>query len=251
MEDFEKTKANRNGGKVFHERYSEERLQSIERLINNFQDQGRKKRYSISVDGELIVPCTSDPEQFSEYMEFMEPHTEQIEVRLYFGDSPNSNKYIFHVKEQSLEGFQKQVLGSLDVDSKIEEALEKQRLETEVEELRKNVKRLKRKLKTAKEQLGEKGVDVKELLSQGMQLYGAFNNKTPALPTPTGLGEAEVQIEKERSEADKFYEELKVKFSEKELERALKTWELYAQHPELRNEFHTIINANTKQNGQA
>lgn len=250
MEDLEKTKANRNGGKVLHERFSHERLDAIKRIILNFQQQGRKKRYSISVDGELIVPCTADPEQFGEYMEFIEPHTQQIEVRLYFGDSPNANRYIFHLNDQSLEGITASHLAGGNVESKIEEALEKQRLETEVEDLRKKVKRLKRKLKNANVQLDDKQVDFKELITQGMQLYGTFNSKAPVAP-PTTLGQAEVQIIPELTEADKFYNELKEKFSEKELERALKTWDLFASHPELRSEFHKIINAKSQQNGDA
>jgi len=251
MEDFEKTKANRNGGKVFHERFSHERLDAIKRIITNFEQQGRKKRFSISVDGELIVPCTSDSEQFIEYMEFLEPHTEHVEVRLYFGDSPNSNRYIFHLKEQALEGLNQNGLGALEVENKVQDALEKQKMEADLLELQKKVKRLKRKLRDAKDQLGDKQTDFKELISQGMQLYGTFSSKSTPQIQGSPLGQAEVQIEKEQSECDKFYEELKEKYSEKDLEKALKTWEVFASYPDLRQEFYSIINAKTNQNGQA
>ncbi len=247
MEDFEKTKARGNGGKVFNESYTKERLDAIKRLVTNFYEQGRKKRYSISVDGELIVATTNDPTNFDEYLDYIEPHTECVEVRLYFGDSPNSNRYIFHLKEMSLDGIKNK---SEDVEGRISTALERQSLETEVVTLRKKVKKLKRKLQDAEDQLGEKQVDVKELLSQGMQLYGQFNSKAPASPLQ-GIPQAEVEIEAELSSADKFYQDLKEQYGEDKLESAIKTWEVFAKYPELRQDFYSIVNQKINQNGKA
>lgn len=255
MEDFEKTRANRNGGKVFHESHSDTKLEAIKKLVTTFNDQGRRKRYSILVDGELIVPPTVDNERFDDYLDFVDHNTEALEVRLFFGDSPNCNRYFFHFKEFSFP-----TLGNIpkvveqDVDGQIATALERQSLETEVVALRKKVKKLKRKLSDAEEQLSEKGVDMKDLLSQGMQLYGHLNNKgVPPVSPVHGLPEkAEVEIEEvEESEADKFYGELKEQYSEEQLERALKTWEVFTKYPELRHEFYSIIHLKTNQNGQA
>lgn len=255
MEDFEKTRANRNGGKIFHESHSENKLEAIKKLVTTFNDQGRRKRYSILVDSELIVPPTVDEERFDDYLDFVDHNTEAVEIRLYFGDSPNCNRYFFHFKEFTL-----QALGNIpkveqDVDSQIQIALERQSLETEVVALRKKVKKLKRKLTDAEEKLGDKGVDMKDLLSQGMQLYGHLSNKggVPPVAPVHGLPEkAEVEIEEEeQSEADKFYEELKEQYSEQQLERALKTWEVFTKYPELRQEFYSIIHLKANQNGEA
>lgn len=249
MEDYEKTKARGNGGKVFNESYSKERLDAIKRLVSNFYEQGRKKKYSISVDGELIVPCTNDPSTFDEYMDFIEPHTQNVEVRLYFGNSPNSNRYIFHLKEYALNGIHEK---TEDVETRIASALERQSLLTEVEYLRRKVKKLKLKLGETEEQLGDKQVDVKDLLSQAMQLYGHFNNKTPPISNPIqGIAESEVEIEAELSVTDKFYQELKDEYGEDKLERAIKTWEVFAKYPELRQEFYAVVNSKNNHNGQA
>ncbi len=254
MEDFEATAKNRNGGKVHNEPFSKDRMESIKRIVANYANQGRKKRFSISVDSELIVPSTTDIDMFDDYLDFIDSHTRNIEVRLYFGDSPNANRYLFYLKEPALDGFNKEkerFQEEGDVDKKIEDALVKQSLETEVVLLRKKVKRLKRKVNDYEAQLGEKGTDVKELLSQGLQLYGEYKSKTPPPPTPVhGLPHAEVEIEAEFSECDKFYQELKENYSEQELQKALKSWEIFAEYPELKQEFTAIVQQKSKKNGK-
>lgn len=242
MENQLKIRDSRNGGKVFHEPYSEERLNAIKRIVETQQSQGKQKRYSISVDGEMIINNTADLELFDTYLEYIEPHTEKIEVRLYFGVSPNGNRYVFHLKEKSFNG-----LGDpgkpVHVNDMIAEALERQSIESELIELRRKYKKLKRKYKVAESELSDKQGDVKDLISQGMQLYGAFNAQKSANQQVQGLPPVEeVQIERELSEADKFYEELKSQLGEPKLTAALKTWAVFATHPELRSEFQAIVN---------
>jgi hypothetical protein len=240
--DEQKIRDSRNGGKVFHERYSEERLNAIKRIVETQQSQGKQKRYSISVDGEMIINNTADLELFDTYLEYIEPHTEKIEVRLYFGVSPNGNRYVFHLKEKPFNG-----LGDpgkpVHVNDMIADALERQSVESELIELRRKYKKLKRKYRVAEAELSDKQMDMKDLLSQGMQLYGAFNAQKGASQQMQGLPPVEeVQIERELSEADKFYEELKNQVGEDKLTAALKTWAVFATHPELRSEFQAIVN---------
>lgn len=252
MEDLEATAKNRNGGKVHNDPYSKDRMEAIKRIVAKYGNQGRKKRFSISVDSELIVPPTTDIDMFDDYLDFIDTHTRNIEVRLYFGDSPNANRYLFYLQEPALDGVKSKQNEGIDMDKKIEEALQKQSLETQVVLLEKKVKRLKKKVKSYEEQLGTKSTDVKELLSQGLQLYGEFKGKTPPTPTPVhGLPHAEVELEEELSECDKFYEELKEIYGEKHLVKAINTWGVFAKHPELHQEFHAIINQKSKQNGKA
>lgn len=246
MEDFQKSREFRNGGKVFHEPYSEERIQSIRRMIETQQQQGKHKRFSISVDGEMVINNTTNLELFDRYIDFIEPHTEKLEIRLYFGASPNANRYLFHLKEKPFSGLG-QVEKPTHVNDIVADALERQSIETELEILRRKYKKLKKKHRAAQAELSEKETDVKDLLSQGIQLFGVLNAGKPAeqgqvqgLP-PT----SEVHIEKELSKADEFYEELKEQVGEDKLIVALKTWKVFAAHPELRSEFLQIVNQKT------
>lgn len=250
MEDYEGGKSFKNGGKVFHEPYSEDRLNGLKRLLEKLQSQQRKKRYSILVDGEMIVHNSYDPESFDDYLDYVEPHTNTVEVRLYFGDSPNGNRYQFHLKEPSFDGLNGFKGGKENVNDLIAEALEKQSIETELTQLRKKYRKTKRKLREAEQLLEEKQVDVKDLLSQGMQLYGAFQGKNPTAGTVQGLpAVSEVQIEPELSEADEFYQELKEQLGEEKLMNALKIWKIFAKHPEMRSEFLEIIQEKTDEDG--
>lgn len=250
MEDYEKGKAFGNGGKVFHEPYSEDRLNALKRLLEKLQSQLRKKRYSILVDGEMIVHNSYDPELFDDYLDYVEPHTNTVEVRLYFGDSPNGNRYLFHLKEQTTNGLNGLNGGKENVNDLIAEALEKQSIESELTQLRKKYKKTKRRLREAEQLLEEKQVDVKDLLSQGMQLYGAFQGNNPAAGTIQGLPPvSDVQIEPDLSEADEFYQELKEQLGEEKLMNALKIWKIFAKHPEMRSEFLDIIQEKTDEDG--
>lgn len=250
MEDFERGKAFRNGGKLFHEPYSEDRLNALKRLLEKLQSQQRKKRYSILVDGEMIVHNSYDSELFDDYLDYVEPHTNTVEVRLYFGDSPNANRYLFHLKEQTSYGLNGFKGGKENVNDLIAEALEKQSIETELTQLRRKYRKTKRKLREAEQLLEEKQVDVKDLLSQGMQLYGVFQGKNPAAGTVQGLPPVtDVQIEQELSEADEFYQELKEQLGEEKLISALKIWKIFAKHPEMRSEFLEIIQEKTDEDG--
>jgi len=248
MEDFEATKARRNGGKITHEPYSEERLETIKRLIANFEQKGRKKRYSISVDGELIVPTTYEQDSFDEYLDYVEPHTEIVEVRTYFGDGPNCNRYIFHLKQVPvLNG---PGMPTLDAQSQIEQALEKQQLQTKIMLLEAELKRKKKKLKVLKEGYQEeKPFDMKDFLVKGMELYGQFKGGAPIPQLPLQGPPAEVEIEQELSEADAHYAKLKEQFGEKHLVKALQLWEVFMLHPDLQSEFTQIISTKYRQNG--
>lgn len=235
-----------HSGKIHKQPYSRERIEELKFMIADFQQQGNPKRYSILVNGELVVGTNSEAENFDNYLPFIKPYTETVEVRLYFKESPNSNRYIFDLKPEAteLDGVRTQIAPqdtALNLENRIVQALERQRLENQVELLHTENKRLKRKLRKTKERVVESpGIDMKELLSHGLQLYGQMNGKS--VPTPVqGVPSTEVEIEMEQTEADKFFEYLKDKYSEKELQQALKTWELFVKHPELRADFQELI----------
>lgn len=252
MEEIFENKNPKKTGKVFNEPYNIQRINRLKGIIKGIHEQGGCKFYSIFVDGEMVVAKNDNIELFDNYHQYMEPNTQQVEIRLHFGRSPNCNRHIFHTNQTALSG-----VPAKDVEQRIKEALEKQKMETEIDLLKKELKRKSKKLKqfkTLQEELDDKQIDIKDLIKQGMEIYGQFNaNKAGAInPTVHGAPEVEVEVESEpETKADKHYQKMKNEYSEKELEKALKTWEIFTAYPELRKEFTELVNHKIKQNGEA
>lgn len=240
MEDIEKTKAYRNGGKVFKEVYSSDRMEELKKIIEKIQSSGRSKKFSISVDNEVVVPITNEVEDFDSYLDFLSLHTKVIEVRLYFGSSPNSNRHLFYLKDESLGGLTNQNFAGADMDTRIQEALDKQRLETEVVSLRKKLKSKKRRIEELEELLTkepEEKVDMNSLMDKGVQLFGLFQQqKGGALPMQ-GTPEETVKIEREISPAQQAFDQLKEKYSDKLILEAIDTWSYLCANPEEQQQF--------------
>ena len=258
MENSNKNRKGGGTGKVFTETYNPQRIGRLKNIITDFRQQGKPKRYCILVDGEMVVSINKDPSNFDNYKRYLETHTQTIEVRMFFGDSPNCNKHLFHTSQASLSGTQK------GVQEQIEEALEKQRIKTELETLR---SKLKRKNKTIEEyeeiieeleaKLDKNKVDIKGVLDKGMELFGkwkANNGEKPVQGIPEAKSEVEVQAEsdeKPETKSDKFYQKLKNKYSHESLDNSLKIWSVWLKHPELKDEFMVIVKQKIKEDGEA
>lgn len=253
-----------NQTRTIKEPYSRERLENLRNIVSRFRKNGKGKRYSIIVDGEMVIPKTDDPDQFDEYLDYVNHLTYYVEVRTYFGNSPNCNIYRFDLRENpsyhSLNG--PAPLGAVEIQEKIQDALSRQRLETDILLLEREkaqrdseILNLKKKLKGYKKlqaKLDEKQIDISDLFTKGIELFGAFQAKKMGAPGQVqglpGPAPAEVEITREVSEADQHFEELKTVYSDKELLRALQASELFAKYPELRKEFQAVVNAKIKQN---
>lgn len=269
MEDFQENKGLRaNYTRKSVERYSRDRLENLKQIVSRFQRNGKGKLYSITVDGELVIPKTNDPEQFDEYLDYLHPTTECIEVRTYYGTSPNCNLYKFYLREvpvfqspQALQGVPQ--LGAVEVEEKIQQALSRQKMETEIMLLGREVQQkdaeienLKKKLKNFKKlqaKLDEKQIDISELFTKGIELYGAFQAKKTGVETPIQgppqTPPAEVVIEPQSSALDRHIEELKNTYTEDQLIDALHAGELFARYPELKDDFQRIIHQKINRNG--
>ncbi len=258
--DFLDQEKRNNQSRTIEEPYSRDRIDAIKRIITHCTEIGEPKFYSLLVDGEMVIPRTKDPEKFDIYKDFIEPHTEVIEIRTFYGTSPNCKVYRFLLKEVPKSTFQG--LGAVEVNEKIEQALRQQKMETTIMLLEKDngilqeqILGLKKKLKGFKKlqaQLDEKQLDLGDILTKGMQLYGVVKGQNiPGSEVPVqGLPStpvSEVQIEKEDSEADRMFEAMKSEYSEKQLTKAIHAFELFAKHPELREEFQKIITSKIKQ----
>ena len=237
-------------GKVFTESYNEERIERLKNIVHDFFKQGQKKRYCILVDGEMVVSVNSDSRNFDSYKRYLLGNTQSIEVRMFFGNSPNCNRHIFQTNHNQLSGIQ-----SKDVEERIQEALEKQKIENELSYLRKQVKKKNKKLEAFKilqAELDEKQIDIKDLMTKGMEMYQLFKGNGSASSlgqTSEPIADVEVEIES-TSETDYYYQKLKEQHPEKALMNALKTWEIFTKCPELQKEFNQLINKKIKQNGK-
>jgi len=260
MEDINKNRKGGGTGKIFTETYNPQRIERLKNIITDFRQQGRPKRYCILVDGEMVVSINKDPSNFDNYKRYLETHTINIEVRMFFGDSPNCNKHIFHTSQASLSGTQK------GVQQQIEEALEKQRIKAEIETLRSKLKRKNKIIEEyeeiideLEEKLDKNKVDIKGVLDKGMELFGKWNANKDAKPVqgiPEGKVEVEVQAEgepevKAETKSDKFYLKMKNKYSQERLDGSLKIWSVWLKHPEMRDEFMVIVKQKIKEDGEA
>mgnify|MGYP006074371135 CR=1 FL=1 len=246
----------RGTGKTFTEGYDPIRIERLKTIVQDYSEQGKVKRYSIVVDGEMVIPINSEADNFEKYKRYVIGNSSTVEVRMYFGESPNFNRHVFKTNHTVM------ALGSTpekDVDVIVKEALEKERTKNKIESLEKELKRKNKKIKQYKElqsELDDKQLDIKDLLKEGIQLYGQFNTirNGGVSPTIQGAPESEVEVELEsqpETAIDKHFSRLKKEFKGKELKKAIQTWEIYSTYPELQEEFTQIINQKIKQNGQA
>ena len=243
MEEYNNRYVKKGRRSILNEPYDLGRIERLKSIITDFNDQGNRKFYAIHIDGEMVVSRNADAQQFDNYKRHMTPTTKRIEIRMFFGDSPNCNAHIFHTNAQELNGAPQK-----DVEQRISEALEKQRMETLITSLKTEVKRKTKKLKQYKAiqaELDEKQIDLKGLISKGMELYGQYsaNKGGASSPTPVqGTPETEVEIEvQEESKADRQYARMKKELSEKELIKALRTWEVFTAYPDLQSQFTELI----------
>ncbi|MBL4625900.1 MAG: hypothetical protein JKY42_12290 [Flavobacteriales bacterium] len=257
---MENTNKNRKGGgtgKVFTETYNPQRIGRLKNIITDFRQQGKPKRYCILVDGEMIVSINKDPSNFDNYKRYLETHTQTIEVRMFFGDSPNCNKHLFHTSQASLSGTQK------GVQEQIEEALEKQRIKAEIETLRSKLKRKNKIIEEYEEtideyekELDKKKLDVKGMFKDGMELLGQWNTKNNGAKPVQGIPDTTVEVKAEtetkpEAKSDKFYQKMKNKYSQESLDGSLKIWSVWLKHPELKDEFMKIVKQKIKEDGEA
>lgn len=239
-------------GSTYTEGFDPERIERLKTIVKDFeQAEGKGKRYCIIVDGEMVVPTNTESAKFDNYKRYLLGNSNEVEVRMFFGESPNCNKHIFKTDYKVLNGPEK------DVDSLVQEALIKERQLTKIKSLQSELKRKNKKLKQFKElqsQLDEKKLNVKDLIQDGIKVLGQINamrNGSPVTPIQ-GVNDSEVEVEIESdSPVDNHIKRMKSDYSDKELEKGIKIWEIFSSHPELQQDFMKIINQKIKKNGKA
>lgn len=252
QETYERDVATRgNGSQVFTERYDEEAIGRLKELILTFFRQGDRKYYSIHIDGEAVVPKNCDGRKFDRYLQFMGKHTREVEVRMYQGSSPNCNKYVFVVNKIQPSG-----LSGVSVEREVEKALEQERLQNELKQLRKELSKKKRKLKKLKQQAedSESGIDkLNAIVKDGARIAGTIagvmgGNRAGLAGAEQQQAEPVSQVEveleeeaepedhstkKKSSKSKKIYKDLLEAYGEEGLENAMGWIAVLSEHPEL------------------
>lgn len=272
MEEYEETRVPRgNKSRTQLDTYSPERMERMKQILEMSADEGEPQYYSILVDGMIVVKKTIDIDKFDNYMTFVYPQTRCVELKTFFGDSPNCNTYrllVSAVPPATLQGAPQ--LGAVEISEKINEAVIRERHQNKIEGLEKENarleeenatlrKKLKKYKKLEEESRANNKSENRELIKTGVELFGPFlaakmgatsaapvDGLPPVAPQPV---EVEIVPESEPSEVDKQFEVMKSEYSEKELERALQTMHLFAEHPELSSEFQSVITNKINENG--
>jgi len=136
--------------------YSEGAIRHLRNRLVLKQKNGILFEYEIRVDNEPVTPRSSDLERFFSFQEFIFASSESLEIWVYIGSSKRYDKYIFELK-------QKPVTPQADFEVLLAEALRKQKMEFDLQELNKELKDSKEKNKDLKE-------DNKELKQRIRQL---------------------------------------------------------------------------------
>lgn len=153
-----------NGTRVSNEPYSEQGIERIKRLLRNFKEIGETKYYSILIDGETVVPKTSDPDLFDSHSDFFNDLTREVQIRLYYGNSPNCNTYKFSVSET-------QPIAGVSESNRVAEALASQAKDMKIVELKSKIKRLKKKNIKLKNSLEQNSSVFKKGNMEGFKEY--------------------------------------------------------------------------------
>jgi hypothetical protein len=113
-------------------KYTPERLDTIAAILANQADQLSPHFYEIKIDGLKVVPKTENLDLFDGHSNFITADTQTICVSIYDGHSNRNDKYIFTLKDKKEDN---QSLGSLDVDAKIQKAIDAQKKQYEIDGL--------------------------------------------------------------------------------------------------------------------
>lgn len=244
--DFEKRP---NGSKEFNELYSEDRIERLKNILIDSKEDGIERQFTILVDGEVVVPRTNEINYFDKFRKYYVAGSKRLEIRLFFGDSPNFNRYVFHASTQELMGAKEPF-----VNDRVQEAVEKERMLTTIVNLQKKVKRKSKRIKLLKEELSTYS-DKKNPLNGLIEMVATnfIASKTGASDlSGTTEEETEVSVEVEDqvpSKADTVYQDLKDSYPDDQVEHVLAIAIIYLQDKTFKEKVDQIIHQKGNQNG--
>ena len=153
-------------------RYNPAMIDHLQKIIQVAFDNGTPKDYAIVVDGTKVIQRTNDPSVFHNYEEFINAHTESMEIMMYRGSSNNSDKYIYTFdKDDAAKG---ETLSGLEVDSRIKEGIAKEKKQWEQNQLQDRNKELEEEIKELEETNEKLETALAELKAKESPLKGVF-----------------------------------------------------------------------------
>jgi len=114
------------------EKYSEDKIEKLHGFLQKNFERGEPIQYEILVDRLKVVKRTSNPDQFRDFQDFVDGNTKNIEVIFYQGSSMHYDKWMFTFVEEKKE----QGLSGIEVDSKIQEGISREKERWEMKELK-------------------------------------------------------------------------------------------------------------------
>jgi len=264
--------------------YSKDKLDKLQSYLRLQKEKSRPVEYEIVVDGMKVVGRTADPEEFSDYTEFHDANTENIEVILYTGTSNYNNKHVFRKTSKREEPMEKGLSG-LEIEGKIMEGINNAKQNWDFEQLKKEngeleeyieelegkntaleteVTSLKAKQSPLNGFIGEVGASMVEtLIKNNPQLLKKIpgagllaglkdTDKTTTKQEPENETGVRIEIEDEQSEADKaalaFVNQLKERFNQQEFDKVLEVLKLLSlDKTQLDNTLNYLNQSTTKQ----
>ena len=178
------------------ERYEPRKIERLIDYLRLYQERGQAIDYEIIVDGFKVVRRTNDPDMFSLFEGYVDAETKSMEVLLYTGASNNNDKRIFYFGEAPKEG-----LNGLDIDSRIDEQVQRKlkekeydSLKQENDELRQDVRELEHdieQLQREKAELEASQSPLKGILGElGSSFVESFIRRNPQIVRGIPGGEA-------------------------------------------------------------
>ncbi|WP_338792311.1 hypothetical protein [Bernardetia sp. MNP-M8] len=158
---------------VVNKPYSDKTLEMLLKVI----EQGNKE-YSITIDKMPIVTRTNDPELFYDFMDYLEPTTQFVTVKIYQGTSRHSDATCLIMPQNSLNGTpQKAAEEANEPKLNIAKAKSDWEKDRRIEDLEEEVEYLTKKVKTIKRKAEEK---IQEVKDKQNSLSGVLETFAPA-----------------------------------------------------------------------
>jgi hypothetical protein len=123
--------------KITTEKYDGIRLEKFKHHLELYAEKGKARFFEIEIDGLKVVDKTDDVNNFDDYKMYMDDKTKMVKILLYSSceTSPRNDKFIFSVQS----GEEKNTLGEVDVQNKINLAIHSERERMKVESLEKEL----------------------------------------------------------------------------------------------------------------
>src|SRR3989337_1429733 len=86
---------------ISKQKYDQAKIEKLAEYLRLYYQKDQPIDYEIIVDGLRVVRRTNDPDMFPLHEAFVTGDTKSIEVLFYSGTSPNNERHVFTLSEES------------------------------------------------------------------------------------------------------------------------------------------------------